>query len=140
MLTLLSALSPDQWPVVSAHLEDALAMPEEERSAWLSSLRLRDPLLGRQLEILLEEHRALSQEGFLESPAHFPGARELSGQAIGVYRLRSQIGEGGMGTVWLADRDDGRFERRVALKLLNIVLMGRGGSCDSGARDAYLGG
>jgi eukaryotic-like serine/threonine-protein kinase len=127
MLTLLSALSPDQWPVVSAHLEDALAMPEEERSAWLSSLRLRDPLLGRQLEILLEEHRALSQEGFLESPAHFPGARELSGQAIGVYRLRSQIGEGGMGTVWLADRDDGRFERRVALKLLNIALMGRGG-------------
>jgi serine/threonine-protein kinase len=127
MLTLLSALSPDQWPVVSAHLEDALAMENEERSAWLSSLRSQDPLLGRQLEILLDEHRALSEEAFLESPVHFPGARELGGQSIGVYTLRSQIGEGGMGTVWLADRNDGRFERRVALKLLNIALMGRGG-------------
>ena len=32
-----------------------------------------------------------------------------------------------MGTVWLAERSDGRFERRVAVKVLNIALMGKGG-------------
>jgi len=32
-----------------------------------------------------------------------------------------------MGTVWLAERNDGRFERRVAVKVLNIALMGKGG-------------
>src|SRR5262249_9051550 len=37
------------------------------------------------------------------------------------------IGHGGMGTVWLASRSDGRFEGQVALKLLNAALMGHGG-------------
>src|SRR6185295_17532586 len=43
------------------------------------------------------------------------------------YRLASVIGQGGMGTVWLAERCDGRFEGRAAIKLLNIALMGRAG-------------
>jgi hypothetical protein len=38
--------------------------------------------------------------------------------------LISQIGHGGMSSVWLAERNDGRFERRVAVKFLNIALMG----------------
>jgi serine/threonine-protein kinase len=37
------------------------------------------------------------------------------------------IGQGGMGSVWLAERCDGRFEGQVAVKLLNIALMGRAG-------------
>jgi serine/threonine protein kinase/Tol biopolymer transport system component len=41
--------------------------------------------------------------------------------------LVSQIGHGGMGTVWLAERNDGRFERRVAVKFLNIALLGQAG-------------
>jgi eukaryotic-like serine/threonine-protein kinase len=41
--------------------------------------------------------------------------------------LVSQIGHEGMGTVWLAERSDGRFRRRVAVKLLNIAFMGKGG-------------
>ena len=32
-----------------------------------------------------------------------------------------------MGSVWLAERTDGRFERRVAVKFLNLALVGRGG-------------
>ena len=56
-----------------------------------------------------------------------PGGRGLAGQILGVYTLVSQIGHGGMGTVWLAERSDGRFERRVAVKGLNIALMGKGG-------------
>src|SRR4051812_44796164 len=51
---------------------------------------------------------------------------EFPGQAIGAYKLISPLGQGGMGSVWLAERNDGRFERRAALKFLNVALAGRG--------------
>jgi serine/threonine-protein kinase len=78
--------------------------------------------------MLLGEHRALIEEGFLEEKApQLPRGQGLAGQVLGVYTLISQIGHGGMGTVWLAERNDGRFERRVAIKMLNIALLGKGG-------------
>src|SRR5262245_55844203 len=49
----------------------------------------------------------------------------LAGQTVGAYTLESQIGQGGMGSVWLANRNDGRFERRVAIKVLNARFVGR---------------
>ena len=52
----------------------------------------------------------------------------LAGQTVGPYTLISPIGHGGMGTVWLAQRSDGRFEGRAALKFLNAALVGRAGS------------
>src|SRR5207245_8813098 len=45
----------------------------------------------------------------------------LAGQTIGAYKLISLVGQGGMGSVWLAERSDGRFERRSALKFLNVA-------------------
>ena len=124
----MSKLSPDQWRALSPHLDEALDMTDEQRSTWLSSLQTENPMLASQLEILLQEHRALTEEGFLEESAvELPGEPGLAGQTFGAYTLISQIGHGGMGSVWLAERNDGRFERRVAVKVLNIALMGKGG-------------
>ena len=124
----MSKLSPDQWRALSPHLDQALEMTDDERTIWLSSLQNENPALAFQLEILLREHRVLSEKGFLEASAlELPGGPGLEGQSLGVYTLVSQIGHGGMGTVWLAERNDGRFERRVAVKVLNIALMGKGG-------------
>src|SRR5256884_5614043 len=124
----MSKLSPDQWQALSPRLDEALEMTDDECSSWLSSLQSENPTLAYQLEILLREHRELSEEGFLEASAmELPGGPGLAGQTLGVYTLVSQIGYGGMGTVWLAERSDGRFERRVAVKVLNIALMGKGG-------------
>ena len=124
----MSKLSPDQWRALSPRLDEALEMTDDQRSSWLSSLQSENPTLAYQLEILLREHRVLSEEGFLEASAlELPDGPGLAGQTLGVYTLVSQIGHGGMGTVWLAERSDGRFERRVAVKLLNIALMGKGG-------------
>ncbi len=53
-----------------------------------------------------------------------PREATLAGQAVGSYTLVSPIGHGGMGTVWLAERNDGRFEGRAAVKFLNAALMG----------------
>lgn len=124
----MSRLSSEQWLALRPYLEQALDMAAPERTAWLSSIRAQDPALGEQLASLLEEHDVLSEAGFLEGsltpPSTAPG---LAGQVVGPYTLISLLGQGGMGSVWLAERTDGRFERRVAVKFLNLALVGRGG-------------
>ena len=102
-------------------------MTTDERTAWLSSLQTHNPVIAGQVQRLFLEYRALSREGFLETRAPLPERTSLTGRTLGVYTLRSQIGQGGMGNVWLAERNDGRFERRVAVKFLNLALMGQSG-------------
>lgn len=46
----------------------------------------------------------------------------LAGEILGPYKLLARIGEGGMGSVWLAERHDGRFERQVAIKFLHFAV------------------
>src|SRR5205085_206679 len=62
-----------------------------------------------------------------ESRVPLPGTAALLGHSIGAYTLMSAIGHGGMGSVWLAERSDGRFERQVAVKFLSIALAGPAG-------------
>ena len=50
-----------------------------------------------------------------------PGADPLVGRRLGPYRLLHRLGEGGMGTVYLAERE-GEFRRRVAVKLVRATL------------------
>jgi serine/threonine protein kinase/tetratricopeptide (TPR) repeat protein len=125
------ALSPDRWRTVSPYLDEALELAPEERAAWLASIRARDAALAADLRLLIEEHAALHESRFLERavplPSHAGLTVSLAGQTLGAYRLTSRIGQGGMGSVWLAERCDGRFEGRAAVKLLNIALMGRAG-------------
>ena len=124
----MATLGPDQWLALSPYLDEALAMTEKERSLWLSSLRSQNQDMAEHLEMLFREYRTLSEEGFLEkSSVGLPRSPGLQGQTLGAYTLVSQIGAGGMGSVWLAQRSDGRFERQVAVKFLNIALMGKGG-------------
>src|ERR1700687_3978989 len=121
-------LGSDWWRALTPYLDQALEMPEAERAVWLRSLREESPALAAQLQALLDEHQTLAQEGFLEkSPTPPPGPPTLVGQTIDAYTLVALIGQGGMGSVWLAERNDGRFERRVAVKFLSIALVGRGG-------------
>jgi len=100
-------------------------MEPAERGAWVAALREKDEKLACALENLLQEHESLRRERFLEfSPlAKSPG---LAGQMVGAYTLVSEIGQGGMGTVWLAQRSDGRFERKAAVKFVNLALVGKG--------------
>ncbi len=102
-------------------------MSNAERSVWLEALRHKDADLAGDLEMLLAQQRLLVDEGFLEGgSALVPSDRFFAGQTAGLYTLLSEIGVGGMGTVWLAERSDGRFDRRVAVKFLNIALSGMG--------------
>ena len=116
--------------MLSPYLDEALALTHASRADWLAAISARDAALGTELEGLLAEHESMQDSGFLEDEISvFPrGATtpSMEGQIIGAYRLLSLIGQGGMGSVWLAERCDGRFEGRAAVKLLNLALGRRG--------------
>ena len=116
----------DEWRLLSPLLEQALALEGPERQSWIQA---QEPAIAYRLEILLLEHSVLASDGFLESGiVDLPSTTAtLAGQTIGAFEVVSQIGQGGMGSVWLARRNDGRFERQVALKFLNIALLGKEG-------------
>ena len=116
----------DEWRLLSPLLDQALALDGEERQEWI---RAQEPGIAYRLEILLLEHSVLASDGFLETGVvDLPSTTAtLAGQTIGAFEVVSQIGQGGMGSVWLARRSDGRFERHVALKFLNIALLGKEG-------------
>ena len=121
----MSTLTPDQWQEVSPYLDEVLEIVPEQRAPWLFSLGQKNARLASMVRALLDEQQQLKQEGFLErSPLPAAGAR-LGGQKVGAYTLVSQIGQGGMGSVWLAQRSDGRFERQAAVKFVNIALTSR---------------
>ena len=78
----------------------------------------------------LAGHKNIHDSGFLEGVVVDPRLTfmpSLAGQVLGSYRLLSPIGQGGSGNVWLAERCDGRFQGRAAVKVLNIALVERGG-------------
>jgi serine/threonine protein kinase len=118
-----SALNPERWQEIGPHLDQALSLSEGERANWLAAFRAQRPELADLLEKLLEEHRALAEEHFLESePARPTNEPSLTGETLGAYKLIFRIGEGGMSNVWLAERVDGRFERQVAVKFLRFAV------------------
>jgi serine/threonine protein kinase len=122
-----TAFSSEKWQEVSPYLDHALSLSEQERVAWLRDFRSQHAELAKLIEQLLDEQRALCQERFLEGQPPQPTNEDaLVGETIGPYKLISRIGEGGMGNVWLAERADGRFERRVAVKFVHFAVTSRG--------------
>ncbi|HEX6904670.1 MAG TPA: serine/threonine-protein kinase [Thermoanaerobaculia bacterium] len=105
---------------VDALFEQALDLPETERTDFLS--QVTDEELRREVVELL---RFAGDDGTLD---HLGSrVRDLAAgetmqakpdRRVGSYRLVEEIGSGGMGVVYLAERADGAFESRVALKLL----------------------
>lgn len=132
--------SPQRWQQISPYLDHALSLSGDERAAWLASLREQDPTLASDLERMLEHHRALSNDRFLEEqPFEFPGKALAAGETINTYKLRALLGEGGMSTVWLADRSDGQFEGKVAIKFLSAAMAGQIGQERLKREGSFLG-
>src|SRR5271166_5255310 len=93
---------------------------QAERAAFLDQMCAGDAALRQRLERLLQRHR--QSDSFLESPTAAWAAfaeliRERPGTVIGAYKLLQQIGEGGMGIVFMAEQTQ-PVQRRVALKII----------------------
>ena len=117
------------WDAVSPLIDRALELDADGRARLQAEVAADRPELAPLLEQLLADHDRLLGSSFLDgsaTPESWPVAT-LAGQTIGPYRLDLPLGMGGMGSVWRAQRIDGRFEGSVAIKLLNLALVGREG-------------
>src|SRR5205085_2176104 len=100
-----------------------------ERQAYVAAQCGEDAALRREVEELLHHHGALG--AFLETPGPTPVATlappapaECPGTVIGPYKLLQQIGEGGMGAVYMAEQTT-PVQRKVALKLIKSGMNSR---------------
>ena len=104
---------------IEPYLDEALDLAESARAAWLEKLAAEKPLIAQALRQMLIERDQIEAQGFLAGSLELPHEESLQGAQIGAYTIRSPIGRGGMGEVWLALRSDGRFEGRFAVKFLD---------------------
>lgn len=100
---------------VLALFEAALALPPDQRVAHAFAAAGDDPAVVAEVEALLAAHAR--SDGFLE-----PAPDAFRERDLGAYRLLRPLGAGGMGRVYLAERRDGSFEQRVAIKVLASAL------------------
>ena len=118
-------MQPNEWETLQQHFEAAADLPPAEQATYLAQLQATEPALAAELEALLTADRA--EDSWLERlelPAAdlAPLLGQRTGEVIGPYRLVRLIGHGGMGSVYLGEREDGAFEQAVAIKLLRPGL------------------
>ena len=107
-------------PITSLFYE-ACEQPQASRSEWLAA-NCKDESTRAEVDAMLLAYD--SDPAFLEQPADIATAvadvvsAAQVGRRIGAYRLVAEIGRGGMGVVYEAQRDDQEFDCRVAIKIL----------------------
>jgi len=101
-------------------LGEAIEREPESRDGWVDTVCAGDEALRADVTRLLARQKQAEQfleESPLAAVAESNG-RSMIGERIGLYKIIREIGRGGMGAVYLAERDDAHFTRRVALKLI----------------------
>jgi eukaryotic-like serine/threonine-protein kinase len=112
------------WQELSGFLDIALELEGEARETWLKDIDARSPRMAAEIRSGLAELIELRRRDFLNhADLDIPETLIRPGHCFGSYTLDGCIAEGGMGTVWLGHRSDGRFEGQVAIKLLNSSLI-----------------
>ena len=130
-------MTPERWKQIEEVFQTALDLPAAERPEFVARSCAGDEELRRQVEALVAQHDEAGD--FIENPAvaisglaggdgnplatnpaadGIFAANPAIGQRIGSYRLIGELGRGGMGAVYLAERADSAFRLRAAVKLI----------------------
>lgn len=128
-------MTTEEWNKIESIVDEALEIPEQERDAFINQRCINKPALiqhvhtylasvakadqyfssSTQLKDKLEDE--ITSDGFFSK-----NYINLIGNEIGAYTLKSLLGEGGMGAVFLGERTDGQFEHYVAIKIIQSGL------------------
>ena len=115
-------MDSERWQKIKALFEAASALPTQDQVEFVRRETDDDPSMAddvlRLLDVPTESGDAIQSE-MLRAGQSVADAFEQ--RTIGAYRLIKPIGRGGMGQVFLADRDDDEFEQRVAIKLTHWI-------------------
>ncbi|MBD3298756.1 MAG: protein kinase, partial [candidate division Zixibacteria bacterium] len=113
-------MDTNRWKRVQELFDAVIDLPADERAAFLERKCAGDDELRAEVESLLDadasDHAIL--DGHAADMIGVEEAPSREGTAVGPYRLVEEIGAGGMGTVYLAERADGQFRQKVALKVI----------------------
>jgi serine/threonine protein kinase len=115
-------MTPERWQAVGKLFDKALALPPGQRTACIERESGDDDELRNEVLSLLDSHRALPggfvQEKIKHAVVSFSRANSSQLVSIGPYRIIRELGRGGMGTVFLAEGEDGESSAKVAVKLV----------------------
>ena len=119
-----------RWRQLKPLLEHALDLGPVERAGFVSLKLAEDPALGNELMSMLSRYERQAEMSQTQPVAAFAAGHALGeevledrvGSRIGPYRLVQSLGAGGMGTVWLAEREQGGFTQHVALKIVHGTM------------------
>src|ERR1041384_850127 len=117
-------MTPEEWQQVKQVFQCALEREPNLRAAYVAEAFGGNPALQKEVERLIRLHEEAGD--FIETPAgDLTGAlfdevsdRSIIGKLIGPYEIVREIGEGGMGAVYLGVRADDQYQKRVAIKLV----------------------
>ncbi|TCO38356.1 serine/threonine-protein kinase [Dokdonella fugitiva] len=112
--------APERWREVRRLLARLEALDDDGRAAELARIAAGDAELAHAVRTLMDDAGAATERLSGDFDRLFAGESEMPA-AVGPFRLLRRLGEGGMGTVYLAERHGADFTQRVALKLLDRV-------------------
>jgi tetratricopeptide (TPR) repeat protein len=113
-------MTPERWQKIKQVAVEALECDSSERAEFVAQACAGDATLQREIDLLLAQD-AQSIDDFAADARmqmQTEGATQLFGQRLGAYQIVNEIGRGGMGAVYLAQRADGQFDKKVAIKIL----------------------
>lgn len=110
----------ERWKRINDIFEAALDLSENDRQAYLEQECAADKELLAEVTSLLSADQSGHSllDGLASDVVDVEQAASETGKQVGAYKIIKQIGTGGMGAVYLAERTDGQFKQKVALKLI----------------------
>lgn len=114
-------MTPEAWERVKTLFDALVERPEAERAATLARLRDTDPDVAAEVAELLLAAGGVGERFEAGAPPPAPPVAEVVGTRLGPYLILRELGRGGMGTVYEAERVDAQYTKRVAIKMVSVT-------------------